>query len=457
MSQIPASSGGRPEAPGETGPGGIGPGGSGPGGGVFSFQAVAILVVVGILCFATATLLAVFSDPQSERTFGTNAYSDSAIGHRAWTEILKDLEIPLLVSRNASAEKAGEYGLLVTAQPHITSDAVQALETMREAWTVLIVLPKWAGRPDFPNQRWLAEMRLLNDSTPEQVLSMVVDDAEIIRSETPQTWRGADWDIEPSISEAQLMRSDDIAPIVESDEGILLGEVRHRGTTYWILSDPDVISNSGIDEGDNALFAVALIEALLPVGGTVVFDEAVHGFTTSPDLWRSLLSFPLNLAALQMLAAVGILVWAAAGRFGAPLPTPPRLEAGKRGLIDNTASLFEYAGNLPDILRRYHDACLRDLGRHMNIPRDLDEHDLTRWLDRVGEARGTSLRYSEVSSRAAAATQQLNPPLQHYLRAARRLYRWKQEMIHGHRADPNGLRSDTRAGSQNRGRTGRRA
>ncbi|NIA71812.1 hypothetical protein HBA54_24760 [Pelagibius litoralis] len=430
---------------------------SGAGGGAFSFRAVAILIVVGTLCFATATLLAVFSDPQSERTFGANAYSQSAIGYKAWAEILRALETPILISRNASAEKAVEDNLLIVAQPHVDGDAMEALETMQDTWIVLLVLPKWEGRPDFPNRRWLAEMRLLDPSTPERVLSLVMDESKLQRSEKPQQWRGTDWNIMPSLTEAQLIQSPEITPIVESDDGVLLGEVRRDGTTYWVLSDPDVISNIGIDDGDNAAFAVAMVQALLPPGGTVIFDEAVHGFTTSPDLWRALLTFPLNLAVLQMLAAVGILIWAAAGRFGAPSPAPPRLEAGKRGLIENTANLFEYAGNLPDILRRYHDACLRDLGRHMSIPRDLDEHDLRRWLDRVGEARGTKLRYSEVNSRAAAASQQLNAPLPHFLRAARRLYRWKQEMIHGHRADPNGLRSDTRAGSQDRGRTGRRA
>lgn len=428
-----------------------------PNAGVFSFRAVAILVVVGILCFAAASLIAVFSDTQSEQTYGANAYSYSAIGHKAWTEILSGSDLPVLISRDASADKAGRRNLLVVAQPHVDEDALLALETMQDARIVLLVLPKWHGLPDFRNRRWLRDMFPFKESDVEQVLAEVLDEAVVLRHETPQRWRGQDWDIMPTLSDAQLILSTGLEPIVESENGVLLGEVRRFGTTFWILSDPDVIANSGIDDGDNAAFAVALAQTLLPPGGSVIFDEAVHGFTAPPDLWRALLTFPLNLAVLQMLAAAGVLIWAAAGRFGAPLPTQPRLEAGKRGLIENTASLFEYAGNLPDIMRRYHDACLRDLGRHMRLPRDLEGTALSRWLDQVGEARGTSLRYSQVNSDTAASTQQLNPPLPHFLRAARRLYRWKQEMIHGHRADPNGLRSDSRAGTQDRGRTGRRA
>ena len=428
-----------------------------PGAGVFSFRAVAILVVVGILCFVAASLVAIFSDAQSEQTFDSNAYSYSAIGHRAWTEILRESGLPVLISRNASGDKAGRRNLLVMAQPHINDDALLALKTMQEARLVLLVLPKWQGLPDFQNRRWLSSMFPVRESDVEQVLAEVLDEAVVLRSGAPQQWRGRDWDILPTLSDPQLILSAGLEPIIESESGILLGEVRRFGTTFWVLSDPDVIANSGIDEGDNAALAVALVQTLLPPGGSVIFDEAVHGFTAPPDLWRALLTFPLNLAVLQMLAAAGVLIWAAGGRFGAPLPSRPRLEAGKRGLIENTANLFEYAGNLPDIMRRYHDACLRDLGRHMRLPRDRDGTALSRWLDQVGEARGTSLRYSQVNSEAAASTQQLNPPLPHYLRAARRLYRWKQEMIHGHRADPNGLRSNSRAGTQDRGRTGRRA
>ncbi|WP_420346682.1 DUF4350 domain-containing protein [Pelagibius sp.] len=425
--------------------------------GTFSFRAVAILVVVGILSFTAAALISVFSDPQSENSYGANAYSHSAIGHKAWVEILRDSKLPVVISRKDSALRAGRDNLLVIAQPHDSEEAIEVLEEMPEAWTVLFVLPKWEGLPDFRRRTWLADMRLLKTSAVERVLEQVLDEAVVVRSEDPQNWRGFDWDIMPELADPQLILSTALTPVIEGEDGILLGEFQSQGTTYWILSDPDVISNSGIDEGRNAVLAVALAQTLTPGGGTAVFDEAIHGFTSAPDLWRALLTFPLNLAALQMLAAVGVLVWAASGRFGAPKPMPQRLEAGKRGLIENTASLFEYAGDLPDILRRYHDACLRDLARHMNVPRDLDPPGRTRWLDRVGDARGTSLRYSEVNSEAAASQQQLNPPLPHFLRAARRLYRWKQEMIYGHRADSDGLRPDSRAGPQNRGRPGRRA
>jgi hypothetical protein len=427
------------------------------GGGVFSQRAVALLCAVGLLCFSAAALVAIYADPQTESTSGANAYSRSAIGHKAWTEILQKLGTPVLLSRGDSALKAYEGdGLLVLAQPDPTEDALTLLETFSDTDRVLLVLPKWRGVPDFQNPRWLRAVAPLDAAAVEEVLHVVDEEAQLVRSEGTPGWKSIAWETLPQLSDPQLIRSDEISPIVYSDDGILLGEYDVWGTKVWVLADPDVINNSGIDEGANAAFAVALVEELLPGGGAAVFDETIHGFALTPDLWKALLSFPLNLAVLQALAAAALLVWAAGGRFGAPLPPRPRLGAGKDILIDNTASLFQYSGRLTDILWRYREACLRDLGRHIHLPRDLDRPALVRWLDQVGAARGARQRYSEVDREVTAV---LNGPagaVPQVLRAALHLHRWKQEMVHGHRADPVGLRPDSGAGAQDRGGTGHR-
>lgn len=430
----------------------------GRGDGALSQGAVVLMVGVGLLCFAAAALVAIYASPQTENTYGGNAYSYSAVGHKAWTEMLHDLGVPVLLSRNDSATKAHDgNGLLVLAQPDSNEAALEAVESLHATDRVLVVLPKWNARPDFNNRRWVKEMDLRNAAVVEAVLHVVDEGAEILRSEGRAELRGVAWDILPALEDAQLIKSGEISPIVHNDDGVLLGEYDLWGTRVWVLADPDVINNSGIDEGDNAAFAVAVITALLPAGGTVVFDETIHGFAVSPDLWKALLDFPLNLALLQGLLAAAVLVWAAAGRFGAPLPPSPRLGAGKQVLIDNTASLFRYGGDLSDILARYREACLRDLARHLHIPRDLDRKTLTRRLNQVGDARGTSRRFAEVDSEVTAAVAGPAASAPQILRAAARLYAWKQEMIHGHRADPDGLRPGAGAGPQDRGRTGRRA
>ena len=430
------------------------------GAGAFSLKAVVLLVAVGLASFIAAALVAIFADPASERAFGTNAYSYSAIGHKAWAEMLEELGTPVLVSRNDSADKAYyNDGLLILAQPLPSPDGLEAMEQYANTDRVLLVLPRWTGSPSLTNRRWIGRIDELQSDAVEGILHVIDDDATIVREDGPQDWQTRDWNVLPDLENAQLIRSDTITPIIASDAGVLLGEYRDAGTTIWVLSDPEVIMNSGIDEGTNAALAVALVDALLPAGGTAVFDETIHGFTVSPDLWKALLTFPLNLAVLASILAVAVLVWGTAGRFGAPRPPRPRLKAGKEVLIANTAALFEYAGNLPDILRRYRETCLRDLARRLHIPRDIprdpEARALMHWLNQVGDARGTTRRYSEVNHAVTAAINGPATAVPALLRAAVGLYRWKQEMIHGHRADPDGLRPGPGAGSQDRGRTGR--
>lgn len=430
--------------------------------GTFSFRAVGLLIGVGLLSFVAAALVAVFADPQTEATFGANAYSYSAIGHKAWAEVLQDLGVPVVLSRNESAVKAYESdGLLIFAQPDSDADALEFLEQYQETDRILVVLPRWTGYPTFGNRRWIGTIGEQEPAGIEKILRIFDAEASVVRSDGTQAWQTQDWEVLPSLENAQLVKSDSITPIVYSEAGVLLGEYRLEGTTVWVLSDPGIVMNAGIGEGDNAIFAVALVDALLPGGSAAVFDETIHGFALSPDLWKALLSFPLNLAVLASVLAIAVLVWGAAGRFGAPLPPRPRLKAGKEVLIANTASLFQYAGDLGDILRRYREALLRDLAQRLHIPRDIprdpDARALVHWLNQVGDARGTTQRYSEVNSEVAAAINGPATAVPTLLRAAVRIYRWKQEIIHGHRADPDGLRPGQGTGPQDRGRTGRGA
>ena len=430
--------------------------------GAFSGRVVALLIGVGLLSFVAAAMVGIYADPQTEGTSGTNAYSYSAIGHKAWTGMLDELGVPVVLSRAESADKAYyNDGLLVLAQPDNGGDSLAALEQVFETDRMLVVLPKWDGWAGFEKRSWIKNLRLRDRKDVQEVLAAIDADATLVRSEDDQELRAVAWDILPSVERPQLIRSEKISPIVYSDAGVLLGEYDWGDTTVWVLSDPDVINNAGIDEGDNAEFAIAMIAAQLPPGSSVVFDETIHGFALSPDLWQALLSFPLNLAVLQGLFAAAVLVWAAAGRFGAPLPPRPRLQAGKAVLIANTASLFEYAGRLADILRRYRETTLRDLAHHLHIPRELarnpDDSGLIHWLNQVGDARGTTQRYSEVNHVVASVLNGPGNSVPALLRAAAQLHRWKQEMIHGHRADSDGLRPGPGAGTQDRRRTGRRA
>jgi len=141
--------------------------------------------------------------------------------------------------------------------------------------------------------------------------------------------------------------------------------------------------------------------------------------------------YPFVIAILQAAAAIIALIWAATGRFGAPIPAEKPLKAGKVTLLNNTASLLQFGGHGPEILRRYRDATFRDVVRRLRAPRNIDEDSLVAWVDRVGKARGVRASFWDLRRKIEVVLGAASPNSPNLLRAAKSLYRWKQEIIHG--------------------------
>ena len=176
-------------------------------------------------------------------------------------------------------------------------------------------------------------------------------------------------------------------------------------------------------------FATGIVYALLAgKQGTLVFDETLHGFQHSaPSLLKFLLEFPFNLIALQIVAAVLLLMLASVGRFGAPETPDQILQAGKLGLISNSASLLDHAGHHAAILRRYISMVLQDTGRLLRAPRQLNEYELAAWLDRTAAARG-------IRSDCAAALRGNGAEREDVVSLftrARTIHRWRKDILNG--------------------------
>jgi hypothetical protein len=227
------------------------------------------------------------------------------------------------------------------------------------------------------------------------------------------------------------MRSNALRPIVAGAAGILVGEL-NRNRSVWVLADPDVIANHGIGEGDNAALALAIIDRLRGRNGPVVFDETVHGYLAQPTNPLALLvQFPFVIATIQVLAALGLLLWATVARFGAPQSAPPPLSAGRQGLLQNVAQLIAFAGHQQVMVRRYVQETVRDAARQLHAPPGLSGPTLAAWLTRVGEARGVSVDCAAVIGEVESLTDTRRADLTPLVRIARDIHRWKREIIDG--------------------------
>ncbi len=398
----------------------------------FATRTVWWLIAVGALSFAGASIFTVLND--RVRSTGANAFSVSAIGHRALVETLERLGVPVIVSRYRSAEKARPGTVLVVAEPTNRGQTDAEFESLFYAPDVLYVLPTRQGEPADDMPAWLRSVDWVGLGDVDRALHVVHSGGGIERHDGQVRWTANRLGPNPEIDQPQLIVGSSLTPIVASDGGILVGETRRGDNRIWVLSDPDILANHGLARGDNAALAMALLDGLRRPGGAVVFDETHHGFVQRPSLWRSAFRLPFAIVSVEALIAMAVLMWAAAGRFGAPVPVPRPYKSGKAALIDNAANLLETGGVAGDVFARYVASVQRDVARRLHAPRRLDARELVDWLDRIGRARGLDETLGALMREADDLMQRARADDARLLRVARRLNRWRQEITDGPRS-----------------------
>jgi hypothetical protein len=395
--------------------------------GPFPLITLILVIAVGLAAFLAATYLETFGDGGGEpRTTGANSFSRSAIGHRAFAAALRKLAIPVEISRFRSFDKARGGGLLLVIEPGLDEASGSALSQLPSLPHALLVLPKWAGWTDGDKPIWIKRMELLPASVPEKILKAVVSDAEVRRANataSQQTQLGGKF----KLDHPQTITSNDLTPLVETGDGILLGSIG----SLWILSDPDLLSNSGIDDADNGVIAVSIVDSLLPKGGAVIIDETLHGFEQRPNLMRTLLRPPFLPILIGTIIAALVLAWSGVARFGAPQPEAEGLAAGKLTLVKSAAKLLRFGTRADNLLLSYRRLVLADVMNELHGPSGVNEAGQAAWLDRAAAHRGLATRLQPLLDRMSALAESGRIDAARALRFAHELYRWKQEILHG--------------------------
>lgn len=402
--------------------------------GAATFQPRVLAALAAALCtlFAASLLLTGMGGREAAGlASGANSYSSSAVGHLAFHDLLRGLDYRTLRAEDRPLEAAGENGVLILAEPAGSLTSEENRNKLATASRILLVLPKWTVRPGEQRKDWISEAELTSPLRAQSALGAAVSGGDIVRAKVPVSFTKAVAAADPTVQgDIQLIKGSNLTPLVSTPDGILLGELRQGGRRTFVLADPDPIENHGIGKGANAAFARDVIAALLDGRSrTLVFDETIHGFRRSPpNLLKFLYEFPLNLVLVQILAAVALLLWAAMGRFGAPLPAPRRLDAGRHALIGNAAALVDYAGHHAAILQRYIAMTLQEGARTLRAPAGLEGAALTAWLARASEARGIDPKpLTRLGDSPAAGSRNLAS----LLAAAQALHHWRKDLPHG--------------------------
>lgn len=427
--------------------------------GGFSRSVVGWIVGVGVASFALALLLTAFGEDLWEQpTRDANSFSRSALGHRALAELLQSLGVGVVSRKTPGTGDPGVVRPVLAAEPDpdampLAEERLPELieEALARQAPLVVVLPKWRGMPHKENPGWVGGAELVSEGKVLQVLEQLGEDglkeAGIEREEGPRArgcsagWRSAsDIDYRVDLAPAQLLApGSGLEPEVTCGKGLLIA--RHQseeGPEIYLVSDPDLLNNHGLGDGDNSVLIYDFLTHRLGAKG-VVFDETIHGFRRTAGLLAEAFRFPLLLAVLQALVLTGTLLWAGMGRFGKPVPPPAGLGNGRQVLIDSTARLLTYGGHGAESLERYFQQTVRALAPAFGLPPDTPEAEALKRLQQISRERRLGMDLHTLQSQVR------NPPggevaTDWALSLARDLYRWRQEMM-GETPDGHSKRS----------------
>jgi hypothetical protein len=402
---------------------------------IFAPRLLLLWIGAAVLVFAGVVYLTLYgARGQGADTVGPGAFSRSAIGYAGIAELLRRQGIGVEKSQDNARRKVTPGGVLIVAEPRLTGLVDGEVATLLDTGNVLLVLPKWFGKQSTRRASWVEEVELRSVLDAQRVLALAGLEGKVVRREDLPVWDVNTLRTIPAVTApVQLIEAKGLRPIVASGKGILLGEVESaKRRRFWILSDPDALSNHGFDRDGKALFAATMIDAMRVAGGNVVFDETIHGFVgRSESRLKLLFEYPFVLATVQAGLTLALLLWATLARFGAPAPPPRLLSAGKEGLIANAAKLLEFGGHQRILVRRYVQATIREVARQIHAPAGRADGALIEWLSRVGRQRQATVDCREVASRAEALAEGGRGDAAGLVGIARDIHRWKREMLDG--------------------------
>lgn len=413
----------------------------------FSKRTVAVLAGLCAISLLVGLGLAIFQEELTVvRSTGSDTFSYSALGHHAFKALLEDLGYPVLASRNNSAEKVGYEGVLVLAEPDLVTLGRQRSDKFRElcetSEATLVVLPKRRGSPDTGRPTFLGSVSDQSPLNSQAILEALDIQSDLIRRNHSRSmhWNAGRWADRPFIDHIQLIQADNVEPLIACSEGTLLGQLRITESSfvdYWhlgdilILSDPDLLENHGLGQGNNAAIAVKIIDYLRGGQGAVVFDETLHGHEVSPSVFRSFFRIPLVFVLLQVLLTGAAFLWLANGRFGSPQPAPEARGRGLDYLIDNTAELLEFGGHGPFVLGRYYRAALGSVCRRLHLELPRTSANARSRLVNITHMRSPEFNFGKMDKEISSVARDSSSRPPQVLALARAIHRWQQEMTHG--------------------------
>ncbi len=389
--------------------------------GAFRPATMVLIVAVGILAFCAMLVLGAYApDLRSGHNGGAHALSNSAIGYSGIVRLAEATGRNPVIVRNQLMLDSDD--LLILTPEAFTTDLSKPL-SMRDHKPTLVVLPKWWTVPDKSHGGWVRAVGVVPQFMPEDVLApryKLKIGRELSHGAPLKTI--PDW-APPAMHftaprALQTASGAGFKPIVadQAGHGVLL---QLGDKPFYVLADPDLLSNRGIADERQAAAALAMLDFLNATGAkSIGFDVTLNGLGHSPSPLKLAFDPPFLAMTLAIAAALLLVGLQALTRFGPPRRQERALAFGKAALLDNTAALIRQAGRERSLGARYVEMIRERAIAIFGVPHRLQGKAVDDYLD----ALGGDGRFSTLAEAAAEARHRDD-----VLAAARALHQWQKE------------------------------
>jgi hypothetical protein len=396
-----------------------------PGRKLFDPRLVLGLIAAGIVAFVLyLILLAYGGDFRSGRDGRPHALSNSAVGFGGVVRLV-GLSGGTANMVRAPTELETEDLVVAAIELRVSPEALTQFIEQRGARATLLILPKWEVMPHEGQPGWVRSIGRINPDDYRELLAPL-GTPTISLERTKQTRVSGrdflDGFAAPAPGIAQTVSGKALTPLLVTTRGSPILVKVGEGPLY-LLADPDLLNNKGLNDPGKARAALALLDALNSTEAqTVAFDLTLNGFERRPNLLK--LAFEPPFLALTLAIFVAALLAGVHGafRFGPEAAERRAIAFGKSALVENSAALMKIArrehragGAYAQLVR---DWAARSAGAHLAVP----DAELDAYLDRLSPTSGQS--FSELAARAAEARDSHD-----LVAAARALFQWKKDLI----------------------------
>ena len=379
---------------------------------------VLIVVAVGALAFIAMLVIGTYGDDlRSGRNGGTHALSNAAVGYSGLFRLARATDRNPVVGRSLTELDSEDLAIITPDHGSVNLTDILA---RRGARITLLILPKWKTAADDDRPGWVRVSGVLPAADPGRTLApslpfeitRVRTGGESLR--TVQSVGHADFSFAaPRLT--QTIAAKGLEALITLPSGrIVLGKV--PGRALYVLADPDLLNNHGINDARQARAGLALLDFLNSTGAeSVIFDVTANGLGQSRSPLKLALDPPFLAVTLSIVACLLLMSVQALNRFGPPQHTERAIPFGKAALIDNSSALIRKTRREAHLGPRYGDVIRQQAAALFRLSPTLQPDEVDQRLDVLHPRRS----FTEL---VAAANQARTR--EDVLHAAKDLHRW---------------------------------